>query len=141
MPAIDLASRLQVAKVMEPDGSTPDIMRMLVATITPSLLKRLAHPPVELEGWRGKGGNTNYSESLLEKAYRRVFRKAKFHPHGSQQPPDVMFGDEEFEWKSVKDNNGNFMFNDSIPDSLRHYCFYTRESKRVLILRGDILLL
>jgi len=109
----------------------------------PDILDKLATPPKRLRKGQGKGGNTNYSESVLIPAFRSLrVRGTKFHPNGSQRPPDVLLGGvHEVELKSVKGISNQFAFNDSIPCPWAHYCLYARSDRKVIAVRGDVLLL
>lgn len=143
MAAIDIVEYLQRAEVRVPGPDVPDVIRHIVATMRPEILERLATPPKRLRKGQGKGGNTNYSESVLIPAFRALkVRGTKFHPNGSQQPPDILLGGiHEVELKSVKSIGKMFAFNDSIPHPLAHYCLYARADRRALAIRGDVLLL
>jgi len=141
--AIDLVKLLERAEVKEVSSRTPEAMKLIASTMTPDLLERLAQPPKRLQKGQGKGGNTNYAESVLIPAFRALRLKGtEFHPNGSQRPPDVLLGGEhEVEWKSVGSLRGNLAFNDSIPSPWIHYCLYARRARRALAIGGDILLL
>lgn len=141
MAHIDLIKAISEARPKQLDDvvSIPDpIRRVLVHTFTQELFERLATPPKRCG--QGKGGNTNYAESVLKRHFRKV-GKAKFHPNGLQRPPDVIIEDCEFEWKSAKSLSSSFAFNDSVPRGGRYYCFYVRAAHRALVIPGDVLVL
>jgi len=143
MAAINIVKRLQSAKIQIVTSKEPDIIRHIVSTMRPDVLKRLSTPPKCLKKGQGKGGNTNYSESIIISAFKALkVRGTKFHPNGSQRPPDILLGGKyKVELKSVKNISSKFIFNDSIPCPATHYCLYARSNRRVLALPGDILLL
>jgi hypothetical protein len=141
MAHIDLIKAISEAQPKRLDAMAPipdPLRRVLMRTFTQELFERLAKPPKRCG--QGKGGNTNYAESVLRRHFRKV-GKVKFHPNGSQQPPDVRIGDLEFEWKSTKTLGSSFAFNDSIPKGGRYYCFYVRQARRALVIPGDVLIL
>jgi hypothetical protein len=143
MAAIDLFEALKKAKPVPISANSPVpelIQRVLVHTFVPELFNQLANPSKRSVRGQGKGGNTNYAESVLKPFFRKI-GKVKFHPNGSQKPPDVKIDDTEFEWKSAKTLNSNFAFNDSVPKGGRYYCFYVRQAKRAIIIPGDVLVL
>jgi hypothetical protein len=143
MASIDLIKAIGEAtpKPLSAGAPVPDPLRRVLAhAFTPEALEHLARRPKRIRGGRGKGGNTNYAESVLTRYFRRA-GKVKFHPNGSQRPPDAVIGDCEFEWKSAWLLSANFAFNDSVPQGGRYYCFYARNARRALVIPGDVLVL
>jgi hypothetical protein len=143
MAAINLFEAIRAARPVQigVDAPIPEsIRKVLVHTFAPEMFDKLAAPPKRLSRGQGKGGNTNYAESVLKPFFRKI-GKVKFHPNGSQQPPDVRIGDLEFEWKSTKTLGSSFAFNDSVPRGGRYYCFYVRQARRALVIPGDVLIL
>jgi len=140
---IEIADRLGSAEVRKVRNSTSDVVRHIVSTMSAPVLEKLASKPKRVSSASGKGGSTNYAESVLVPEFLKLgVRNTVAHPNGSQQPPDILLGGKhEIELKSVRRLSVKFAFNDSLPKPWVHYCLYAREEKRALALRGDILLL
>jgi len=143
MAPIDLVKAISRAKPQPLDMEAPvpnPLRQVLIHTFTQEVFEQLAKRPKRTGSGRGKGGNTNYAESVLMRYFRKA-GKVRFHPNGSQRPPDVLLDDCEFEWKSAQSLSANFAFNDSVPQGGRYYCFYARKAQRALVVPGDVLVL
>ena len=135
--SLDLIKSLKSAKVRKVKPDTPEIIKLIVNSTDERVLNRLSAKSKSLEG---RGGNTNFGENVVMESFLKI-KKSIAHPNGSQKPPDILLaGKYKVELKSIKDKNGKFAFNDSLPDPFIYYCFYVRKQKRMLALKGDILL-
>ena len=136
--SINLYDRLQKAKIRPISHNTIEVIRLIVGTINKNMLNDISGNDISDNG---RGGNTNFGENMAIKSFIKIPNTID-HPNGLQKPPDILLaGKYKVELKSIKNINGKFAFNDSIPDPLTHYCFYVRKEKRMLALRGDILLI
>ncbi len=136
--SLNLVEKLQKAKIKKISKNVPEIIRLIVNTISDSMFDNLSK---NIISENGRGGNTNIGENIAIKSFLKIPNTIA-HPNGSQKPPDILLaGKYKVELKSIKNISGMFAFNDSLPRPLTHYCFYVRKEKRMLALRGDILLL
>jgi hypothetical protein len=135
---LDLYNRLKNAKIKKISNSTSEVIRLIVSTISKDTLNDISGNYTTNSG---RGGNTNFGENMAIKPFIKIPNTIN-HPNGLQKPPDILLaGKYKVELKSIRNINGKFAFNDSIPDPLTYYCFYARKEKRMLSLRGDILLI